>query len=393
MIINLGYLYGLLWILVAFLAYGYYGAPSESIPIYVSVLLSVTGVVVGFSFSSKPRNSLLSRAAYSIRHSSSRRLIDSPIGLFLIFSIYISLFILETFSAGGLPLLGLLGIGKQVNYVDFGIPSLHGFVNSLSYASLLVAFYQIYTGSTWKTRAFHPRICIYLVTGCLILQLHRAVIMAAIIQAFALYLYFNYRRRRLRILLFFLIPVLLFGFLGDIRSGREHFLALAGLPDYPAYLPTGFAWIYLYLVTPFVNTLANANYLNYSDHTFLPFETLTSAIPSFIRPASTLTLSLNNDAWNVHSFFSPLLYDYGLWCFLPSAALGFFWGICFNSAKLYRQYSCIYSVATMQVVLTVFGSLALHISFIAELVILFVLARSRFSYHKSCITIGEVLQK
>ena len=203
------------------------------------------------------------------------------------------------------------------------------------------------------------------------LQLHRAVIVASILQSVALV--FLFRRKIFSpawLLVLSSATAIVFGVLGDLRSGREHFLQLAGLQWYPEFLPTGFAWLYIYLLTPFVNTLSNSQYFVRLSHSYLPFETLQSSIPSLLRPPTQIELSLDSEAWNVHSFFSPLLADYGFYAFLPSILIGIAWALCYAYAKRDQRFWPLYSVAFMQVLLTCFGSLSFHISFLFEMLIL-----------------------
>ncbi len=69
----------------------------------------------------------------------------------------------------------------------------------------------------------------------------------------------------------------MFGFIGDIRTGREAFLNLAGLTvNYPEWLPTGFIWVYIYTITPI------ANYVNMTETlqpVFNPIDLVSWVIP------------------------------------------------------------------------------------------------------------------
>ena len=110
--------------------------------------------------------------------------------------------------------------------------------------------------------------------------------------------------------------VFIFGFIGDMRSGREHILRLARFNgDYPDWLPTGFAWVYLYVTTPINNV--NYNIENHLMFSSTPIETVSQIFPSFVRSAIVRALSeadefnLYNSAFNVSTIFVSFLKDFG----------------------------------------------------------------------------------
>ena len=369
MIVNLGYLYLCLWVLICSLSLARFELSGYYLQVYAMTLSSVIATTISFSLICGFKKSLLSPV--NIQAPTRTSLLDSPIFLKCVSLAYLFLIIIETVAAGGLPTLALFGVGRQISYVEFGIPGIHGFVNSLGYATSLLSIYQLLNNSTTATRrpySFYSLVGVYIIFG---LQLHRAVVVASMMQSLALI--FLFKRKLLSpawLIALSSASAIVFGLLGDLRSGREHFLELAGLQWYPEFLPTGFAWVFIYLSTPFINTLSNSQYVVRLFHSYLPFETLQSSIPSFLRPPSQIELSLDAEAWNVHSFFSPLLADYGFYAFLPSILIGVAWALCFAYAKRDQRFWPLYSVAFMQVLLTSFGSLSFHISFLFEMLIL-----------------------
>ena len=378
MLVNLGYLYLCQWLIISVLSLARFEASGFYLHVYVMTLISVLSTTLSFSLVAGLKRSPLSPPRLIAQTTLPSSMLDSSIFLIVISFLYLLLILVEAFIAGGFPMLALFGIGRQMTYVDFGIPGIHGIVNCIGYVVSLVSFYQFLGKSNWARPVVYPLFAFVGVYFIFVLQLHRAVIMASLIQSLALL--FLFRRRTLSALWLATLAstsAILFGFLGDLRSGREHFLSLAGLQTYPNFLPTGFAWIYVYVTTPFLNTLSNSRYLVSLQHTYLPFETLQSSIPSFFRPPSQIDLGLDSEAWNVHSFFSPLLADFGYFAFLPSVLIGFMWALCFNYAKRDQRFWPLYSVAFMQVLLTCFGSLSFHISFLFEMLILVVAALFR----------------
>ena len=65
-----------------------------------------------------------------------------------------------------------------------------------------------------------------------------------------------------------------------MRSNRNAFISLAQPKfTYPDYLPSGFLWVYIYLVSPLNNVINNLDY----SPTYLPVNTVLPLFPSFIR--------------------------------------------------------------------------------------------------------------
>lgn len=212
----------------------------------------------------------------------------------------------------GAPGLGLMGIGPEIIYTDFGIPGIHGVVNSMFYSCCAVQFARILLNST---KSFNLLI---LVSLCYpVLGMSRQVFISLILQY--LFIYFSIRRpsslHLLRVTFFVIVMLLIFGYLGDIRSGREHIIALASPTfTYPEWLPSAFIWVYIYLTTP----LNNVNFNIDMPPNYLPLETMGTFIPSFARDAfmsevgATRQWELVTDSFNVSSLLQSLLTDFGV---------------------------------------------------------------------------------
>lgn len=213
---------------------------------------------------------------------------------------------------GGIPLLGLLGVGAPIAYVDFGIPGFHGLLNSLFYTGCAVTFARILLGSSKRTFLLMTVSVSYPV-----LVMSRQVLISLILQ-YAL-IYFSIRRPSPRILLragvVLTAILLIFGYLGDARSGRDSIIELAAPTfAYPDWLPSAFIWIYIYLSTP----LNNVNYNIDIAPNYLPLETAGSFIPSFAREdllsgfGGTKQWDLVSQSFNVGSLLQSLLIDFGV---------------------------------------------------------------------------------
>jgi oligosaccharide repeat unit polymerase len=230
--------------------------------------------------------------------------------VWIIFGLGISL---EIAYFGGAPGLGLLGIGPEIGYTDFGIPGLHGFLNSTFYACCTVQFARVLLGSSKNT------LLLMLVSLCYpVLGMSRQVFISLLLQY--LLIYFSFRRPSPQVFVragvLFIAAFLVFGYLGDIRSGREHIISLAAPTfEYPEWLPSAFIWFYIYLCTP----LNNVNYNIDITPNYLPLETAGTFIPSFAREAfmnalggGTQQWNLVTDAFNVSSLLQSFLTDFGV---------------------------------------------------------------------------------
>jgi oligosaccharide repeat unit polymerase len=229
--------------------------------------------------------------------------------IWLIFGLCISF---EIAYFGGVPALSFFGIGSQLTYFDFGIPGFHGIVNGLFYTACLVTFTGILLGASNRA------VLLSLISiGYPVLVMSRQVLISLFLQ-YSL-VYFSVRRPSakglVRVGVLFVATLLVFGYLGDARSGRDRIIDLAAPTfAYPDWLPSAFIWIYIYLSTP----LNNVNFNIHISPNFLPLETAGSFIPSFARDqflasfGDTQQWSLASDSFNVSSLLQSFLTDFGV---------------------------------------------------------------------------------
>lgn len=221
--------------------------------------------------------------------------------------------LLEVAYFRGAPLPSLFGIGTEVEYYEYGIPGYHGLLNSLFYTGAAINFARYLLssrgqGSAWK--AFLP--LLYPIA-----MVSRQGAISLFVEYFLLYLLL----RRPSVSLFvrsfmaFIVVFLLFGYMGDIRSGRDAILQLAQPTfDYPDWLPSAFIWFYIYACSP----INNVNFNIGVTPNFIPIETLGSFIPTFARELLFGALGivksweLANESFNVGSFFQSILSDFGV---------------------------------------------------------------------------------
>lgn len=215
------------------------------------------------------------------------------LSLFFVLIVFIE-FAYERF----IPLISMMR-GGSLSHFDFGIPSLHGLLMSLG-ALLFTSWYFIY--HIEKRRV--SMIWMFSIITLFILLVTRKMMVICIFQTILLSLtlrtsntvFFKY-------IFIALIILIIFGILGDIRTGRELFLSLSHFTiDYPEWLPTGFGWIYIYITTPLAN-LINAMQMDLPVSYDLDF--IQGLFPSIIRNKFfTITEDNFGHVWQVSGAFN-----------------------------------------------------------------------------------------
>lgn len=222
--------------------------------------------------------------------------------------------IVEIILSGGLPLIWII-TGSEKGYADFGIPSLHGVMNAILLISSLVAFRMWLAEKKFKYLAI-PIFSV--VWGLVVISRH--LVLVNILQLFFLFLIYKDEKFSFKFLIKLVIAglvlVVLFGYVGDARSGRANIIAASQINfEYPDYLPSGFLWVYLYITTPLNNLLNTVeNYTNFSQTIYY---TLSQLVPSFVRgliySADELTKGeLVSETFNVSTAYVDAFKDYGL---------------------------------------------------------------------------------
>lgn len=271
---------------------------------------------------------------------------------------------------GGAPGLGLIGVGPDILYTEFGLPGVHGFLNAIFYACCVVQFARIQLGSSKKT---------YLLTlfsvGYPVFCMSRQILISLLLQY--VLIYFSFNRPSLKIFVrtgtVFVAVFLIFGYLGDLRSGRESIISLAAPTfEYPDWLPSAFIWFYIYLCTPLNNVNFNINITP----NYLPLETIGSFIPSFARDSflnaagSTQQWTLVADPFNVSSVLQSLLTDFGISgtiVFTLLCGIGFSLLMRRSTSRPAAFFSII--VFLHGIALSFFVNLMFHLVFMSEILI------------------------
>lgn len=240
----------------------------------------------------------------------------------LLFAVMCVIFPLEVLVSGGMPIFWLL-TGSPKTYVDYGIPTLHGFFNAILLFEGTLCFWLI-------TATRSSRLVKLIFVICLVLPIAaitRQVVMSLLAQCFVIFVGARLRGRRInytRIALTIVLILTLFSAIGIVRTNSDAFRQqIAYTPGYE-WVPVALMWPYMYFTTP----LNNFAYITSLDlEPTLGYSSMSSLTPSVIRemiwgPKSDAVLV--TETFNVTSYAAPIYLDFG-W---PGVILFTFTEIC-----------------------------------------------------------------
>ncbi|MGC1373943.1 MAG: O-antigen polymerase [Candidatus Sulfotelmatobacter sp.] len=163
--------------------------------------------------------------------------------------------VLEIIASGGLPIVWLFQ-GSSKTYFDFGIPSVHGLLNSMLLA-IGIGQFGLFALDGKKRHLWIPA-WIFLWS---ILAITRNMMIVLLLECTLVWGLVRGVRKRflLQTVAGVMALVLLIGYLGDFRNGADTFRRTAEPSvDYPDWLPSGVLWVYIYLATPVANLVNTA---------------------------------------------------------------------------------------------------------------------------------------
>jgi oligosaccharide repeat unit polymerase len=200
--------------------------------------------------------------------------------LTIAFRAWMAITIVEIIISGGIPIVWLV-LGSAKTYQDFGVPSLHGLVNSLLLTISLCRFALFLLTSERR----HLRVPAFILLWSM-LVVTRNMMLVALIQFLILFI----RIRPIRIKSVFNVVgslasfVLLFGIIGDYRSGSSDLIRQWAQPadNYPEWLPSGLLWAYIYASTPINNLVYTSHIATPLDDVTFP-NTVSLLFPSVLR--------------------------------------------------------------------------------------------------------------
>ncbi len=271
------------------------------------------------------------------------------------FNLWLGIILLEVIYSKGFPLLwSAIGISKS--YASFGIPTVHGFVNSLAWVISMSAFIHYLDTDSRKEKKSMVKIIAVLCVGYIML-LARQTIVTGFVQIFAILLL--KRKVSLKTLLSIgILGIILFGIAGNIRSGADHFRMVAGITSgIPDFL-LGFYWVYMYVATPVGNVNSLVNYrLVFSNGLVMTKAVLPTVLMGILFGASRFTYHdfLVNKAFNVSSFLLVPYLDFGFYGVAVMSALfgaiGYFTWRSYSKqmfdAEAVMQYAVFFQIMAM----------------------------------------------
>jgi oligosaccharide repeat unit polymerase len=271
--------------------------------IYINIFTSVIIYFIFYflNFNSKAKKNVISDSQYDISFKFANKC----------YYFFLFLTVLDIIYSGGVPLLWLF-TGSDKNYVNLGIPSIRG----LQYTLYLFTFSVFIL--LLKIKKFkNSKVKVTLLILMPFLMLSRSLMMYTVFQLFYLYMYDKkIQLKQFRnILIFVLIIILIFGFLGDIRGPYVNpfaFLINETGNNPLEKLPSGFTWIYIYITANFNNILLTIGTFEPS-YSFL--NVFYNVIPGFLKQyfvTETSSPLITDESLNVASFYAGYVTSFGV---------------------------------------------------------------------------------
>lgn len=234
-----------------------------------------------------------------------------------VFYIWIFLYLLTILYSGGLPIVWII-TGSGHNYTEFGVPTLSGLLNMMR-GFVVACCILLYTRISvpYIKKKYMWLMGIMFLSS--LAEISRGNMIVLLLEGVAMLVIANPIRFKsvFRVVFWTLCFILAFGFIGDIRnegSGGGDLFAMLDDDSVFNALPAGAFWVYLYLVTPFINIeYAISQGINPS---FSPYYSIQTLIPSVLRDylfvPGVYPIQLKIEAFNATSFYSPLIADFGV---------------------------------------------------------------------------------
>ncbi|MEE0779404.1 MAG: O-antigen polymerase [Massilimicrobiota sp.] len=295
-----------------------------------------------------------------------------------LFLIWLVLTLMETLYCRGFPLLWTL-LGYAGSYATYGIPSIHGFINSLSWFILMVSFLYYLE---YKDRQILN--ILIMINVIYILLLARQSIITEIIQLTVIYA-FKRKIQYKKLLLIGLFTVIIFGLVGNSRTELNHLIITSGMPikNMLSFL-SGFIWVYMYLMSPLANIISvMENFRNFSYGIASISNILPTAIARMFHLSAPNTSNLLvNQTYNVSSSFLTPFVDFGFFgVVLFVSFLGFYGGSLYRRLNIKSRDDsvlCNYAVYIGILALTFFSNMLLSLPIITQFIYINILFKNYF---------------
>ena len=279
--------------------------------------------------------------------------------------------VLETIVSGGVPLAWILTGNGKANF-DYGISSVHGMVNALLLA-LGVAYWALYLYTDHRPFLRFP---LFALLWSLIL-VSRGTLLVLLLEYATIYLRLRPVRiaSALKLITVSFGAILLFGAIGDFRSGADAFRALAApTEEYPDWAPSGVLWAYIYTTTP-LNNLLLTMHTRTPAYNPLLFNTAATLFPTVLRNAiygeefakKTQEGELQNQALTVSTAYVGPFQDMGVYGIIGfSTVAGLLCEIFWHKSGFRNIF--ILAVFTQALVLSLFYNLLFSLPILGQLV-------------------------
>lgn len=250
------------------------------------------------------------------------------------FIFWIIIEIIETIYSGGIPIIWKL-VGSSKTYASYGIPTVHGLMNSISLVIMLLSYY-LYLKENRKNKK------LLLIIGTIILFdlmiITRQVIVSALIELFVIYIFFNKKIPVYKLLIIVSFLVIGFGLIGNIRTGSDNFIYVSSFKNenINKFL-IGFYWVYMYFTMSIAN-INNAIYLGINQYGLYPImkNYLPTVFSNIIFENSNIIIPnyLVTKAFNVSGYFINFYLAFGnLGVLIISSIYGVLGGIITNKNR------------------------------------------------------------
>lgn len=271
-------------------------------------------------------------------------------------SSWIIITIIEIYWSGGVTVFWyLLGIDKT--YFDYGIKGIHGFVNSI-YWVICANTTLLYILTKSKSKLYS----LLVLMMWPIVVISRQMLVIALLQTIVMFILFNKPNMKTfkNVMIVCIILTLIFGWVGDFRTGYDVFHELAQPAyDFLDYMPSGVLWVIIYAVTP----IANIQYIMENTEPSYSFDnTVGTLLPSPIRSALGFNTGPENEelitpAFNACTYMYEFYKDFGFsFVFIATSFIGFLSGIITMLLRRNVTYAriLIYCILVQMLVLSIF---------------------------------------
>ena len=187
--------------------------------------------------------------------------------------------VFEVIVSGGVPLQWLI-VGNGRSDFEYGVSSLHGLVNGLMLA-IAATYWMLYLYTSRRRFLFFP---VLAAIWCIVM-VSRGFLLVLMLECIVIYLRLRPLKgsTMVRLVAIGLVALLLFGYVGDARSGAEAFRAVAQPTEaFPDWAPSGLLWAYIYITTPLNNLIFTMHSRAPSYDILLP-ATASTLFPTVLR--------------------------------------------------------------------------------------------------------------